>query len=93
MMMCADIRRRIGRRYLERTIVQCRCGWMLTFTVSAQVDFPLECLVAETTLEGFVAGVLAHVRYQIAALGEGFTAYHALVRLLACNQKKIEMWG
>lgn len=63
---------------------------MLTFPVPPQVDLPLEGLVAEAALEGLVAGVLTHVRDQVAALGKRLAAHHALVRFLACNTKKGE---
>lgn len=55
---------------------------MLSFSMSSQIHLPLERLVAETTLERFVARVLAHVRDQIAALGERFATYHTFMRLL-----------
>lgn len=56
---------------------------MLSLSVPSKIDLPLERLVAEAALERFVACVLAHVRDQIAALGERLAADHAFVRLLA----------
>ena len=61
---------------------------MLALAVTAEVDLALEGFFAEAALEGLVAGVLAHVRYQVAALGEGLAAYDALVRFLACGHNK-----
>lgn len=55
---------------------------MLALAVSAEVDFPLEGLVAEATREGFVARVLTHVRDEVRRLAEGFAAHDALVRFL-----------
>lgn len=55
---------------------------MLSFSMTSQIHLPLERLVAETTLERFVARVLAHVRDQIAALGERLATHHAFMRLL-----------
>ena len=46
-----------------------------------QVDLALEPLLAESTGEGFVAGVLAHVRDEVGGLAEGLPAHHALVWL------------
>lgn len=60
---------------------------MLSLSVPSKIDFPLERLVAEAALERFVACVLAHVRDQIAALGERLAADHAFVRFLAWNKK------
>lgn len=59
---------------------------MLSLSVPSKIDLPLERLVAEAALERFVACVLAHVRDQIAALGERLAADHAFVRLLAWNR-------
>lgn len=64
---------------------------MLTFPVPSQVDLPLEGLVAEAALKRLVAGVLAHVRDQVAALGERLAAHDALMRFLACNTKSSAM--
>lgn len=47
----------------------------------------MERLVAEAALKGLVAGVLTHVRDQVAALGERLAAHYALVRFLTCNTK------
>ena len=56
---------------------------MLGLSVAAQVDLALEPLLAETAGKGFVAGVLPHVRDEVAALGKGFAAHHTFVRLLS----------
>ena len=55
---------------------------VLGLLVSPQVHLPLESSAAEITGEGFVARVLPGVSDQVAALAEGLTAHHALVRLL-----------
>jgi len=60
---------------------------MLTLAMPPQVHLPLKGLVAEAALERLVAGVLTHVRDQVAALGERLAAHHALVRFLACNTR------
>ena len=60
---------------------------MLALPVPSQIDLPLERLVAQTALKRLVAGVLTHVRDQVAALGERLAAHHALVRFLTCNTK------
>jgi hypothetical protein len=63
---------------------------VLTLAVPAQVDLTLEGLVAEAALERLVTRVLAHVRYQVAALGEGLATHHTLVWLLTYYQKQRE---
>lgn len=60
-------------------------GSMLSVAMPTQVDFPLERLLAVATLEWLVAGVFAHVRYQIGALAERLQTDDTLVRLLTCN--------
>lgn len=61
---------------------------MLALPVSAQIDLPLERLVAQATRERLVAGVLAQVRDQVGRLAERLAAHHALVRFLACTDQK-----
>lgn len=56
---------------------------VLALAVTPQVDFALERLVAHAALERLVAGMLAHVRYEIGALAERLLAHDAHVRFLA----------
>jgi len=51
----------------------------------------LEPSLADAAGEGLVAAVLAHVRDQVRGLAEGLSAYHALVRFLACNLKVVKI--
>lgn len=76
------------RRHLERAVVEGRCLGVLSLPVPPQVDLALEGLVAETALEGLVTGVLAHVGYQVTALGERLETHYALVWLFTCNHKR-----
>ena len=55
---------------------------MLGLAVAAKVHLALETLLAEAAGERLVAGVLAHVGDEVAALGEGLAAHHTLVGLL-----------
>ena len=61
---------------------------MLRLFVSAEVDLPLEPLVAQPARKRLVPGVLPHVRYQVRGLAEGLVTYHALVGLLAWNMEE-----
>ena len=59
---------------------------MLGLLVTAQVDLALKSAPTEVAGEGFVAGVLARVRDEVAALRERLAAHDALVRFLTCTQ-------
>lgn len=84
---------RLLRRYLKRAIVERRRRRMLTFPVPSQIDLSLECFVAQAALKRLIAGVLTHVRDQVAALGERLAANHALMRFLTCNTKSRKISG
>lgn len=55
---------------------------MLRVAVSLQIDFALECLVANATREGLETRVLPHVGDEIRGLTEALPTNSALVRFL-----------
>lgn len=65
-----------------------RCLLVAALAMTSQINLTLERLIAETTAEGFVPSVLAHVRDQVGALTEGLQADGALVRFLTWRENK-----
>lgn len=50
--------------------------------MASKIYFPLESLLAETTSEGFISCVLAHVGNEVGGLTECLPTHNTLVRLL-----------
>jgi hypothetical protein len=63
---------------------------MLALAMTAQIDFPLEGLLAQPAAERFVPGVLPHVGDEIRALAERFQTDDAFVWLFACKREQKE---